>query len=280
MLVQFNKGVSVKNEDHPCRTSMIPMNTTRLSTPGNMMLVQQNVIDLMQVQPQSGQLYHLAGPGHSGRSMRVIAEHWVAWVLMQGEAVHWIDGACRIDPSRLIPLLESLNADVEACLARLYLSRGFTLHQLDGQLSRLSDELKITRAPMLVVDGLLTMHQDDAIRRLESRSMLRRHLNLLERIVKIHNTAVMVITEAQSTCPHQERRIRSIYRRAQNRLRGTWRGGKRSRTLHLHHPQTGTQGRWLPTHQPQTRFQIKPRSFNERKMNPVMDACSLREKQR
>lgn len=280
MHFQFNKGVLVKNEDHPLRLSMIPMNTTRPFTPANMVLAQQNVVDLMQVQPQPGQLYHLTGPGHSGRSMRVIAEHWVAWVLMQGEAVHWIDGACRIDPSRLIPLLESFNTDVEACLARLYLSRGFTLHQLDGQLSRLSDELNITRSPMLVVDGLLTMHQDDAIRRLESRSLLRRHLNLLERIVKTHNTAVMVITEANSTCPHQEGSIRSISRRAQNHLRGTWRGGRRSRTLHLYHPQTGIQGRWLPTRHSQTRFQVKARSFNERKMNPAVDASPLRERQK
>ena len=48
----------------------------------------------------------------------------------------------RIDPERFILLLEFLEADVEACLARLYLSRGFTLHQLDRQLERLPDELE------------------------------------------------------------------------------------------------------------------------------------------
>jgi hypothetical protein len=147
---------------------------------------------------------------------------------------------------------------------------------LDGQLSRLSDELNITRSPMLVVDGLLAMHQDDAIRRLESRCLLRRHLNLLGRILKVHNTAVMVITEAHSACPQQEERIRCIHRRAQNHLQGMWRERGRSRTLHLYHSQTGIQGRWSPTRDPQTRFKIKPRSFNERRMNPELGAGSLR----
>ena len=76
-------------------------------------------IDPTHVQPIQGQIYHLCGPGRSGKSMRTVSEHWVAYALDRGEVVHWVDGACRIDPARFIPLLEYLEADVEACLARL-----------------------------------------------------------------------------------------------------------------------------------------------------------------
>ena len=67
-------------------------------------------IDPAQIQPQAGQLYHLSGPGRSGKSMRCVAEHWVAHALAQGRTVHWVDGACRIDPARFIPLLEAMGA--------------------------------------------------------------------------------------------------------------------------------------------------------------------------
>ena len=71
-------------------------------------------IDIMHVQPQPGQLYHLSGPGRAGKSMRCVAEHWVSHALTEGNVVHWVDGACRIDPGRFIPVLEALGADVES----------------------------------------------------------------------------------------------------------------------------------------------------------------------
>ena len=197
--------------------------------------------------------------------MRPIAEQWIAWALVRGQMVHWVDGACRVDPSRLIPLLETLGGDVEARLSRLYLSRGFTLHQLDKQLERLSDELTITCGPLLVVDGLLAMHEDDAIRRIESRYLLRRHLGLLERLVQKHNTAVLVITQSHSACPLHQRRIRSVHRCAQNHLVGMWKGPDEGENFTFHHLRTGIQGRWLPRRESQTCFRIKPRTPNEQR---------------
>jgi hypothetical protein len=213
----------------------------------------------MWVQPQQGQVYHLAGSGRSGTSMRPIAEYWVAHALAQQRVVHWVDGACRIDPSRLIPLLESRGADVEACLAKCYLSRGFTLHQLDRQLERLPDELKITRSPLVVVDGLLAMHEDDAISNLESRMLLRRHLRLLRGLAEQQQIAVVVITEASATSRIQQRLVQHVYRHAQNHLNGRWRGPRRRRTLQLRHPRSGLSGPWQPLHDPlQMRWKASP----------------------
>ena len=97
---------------------------------------------------------------------------------------------------------------------KLYLSRGFTLHQLDKQLERLSDELTITRAPLLVVDGLLAMrrrcNQADRVTVFASKAS-----GLLERLVQKHNTAVLAITQSHSACPLHQRRIRSVHRCAQ-----------------------------------------------------------------
>jgi len=233
-------------------------------------------IDPTHVQPIQGQIYHLCGPGRSGKSMRTVSEHWVACALARGEVVHWVDGACRIDPARFIPLLEFLEADVEACLARLYLSRGFTLHQLDRQLERLPDELAITRSPMVVVDGLLAMHNDDAISPLESRTLLRRHVHILRKLVHKRQTAVVAITGRADGSHTNTRHIEYIQRHAQNHLEGRWQGRRRHRRLHLRHHRTGISGHWSPFHiDPQTRFQFPPPQVIPQNHLPPVDILPL-----
>ena len=149
--------------------------------------------------------------------------------------MHWVDGACRIDPSRFIPGLEALGADVEACLARLYLSRGFTLHQLDQQIERLPHELAITRAPMVVVDGILAMHGDDAVSRLESRTLFRRHVRILRQLAQRQHVAVLTITGVVDSPYSDPRLLHHLHRHAQNHLEGTWNGARRRRRLYLRH---------------------------------------------
>lgn len=236
----------------------------------------RNGIDVGLVQPQRGQLYHLAGPGRAGSSMRPVAEHWIARALAEGEVVHWVDGACRIDPSRLIPALDALDADTEACLSRLYLSRGFTLHQLDRQLERLPKELAITRSPLVVVDGLLAMHEDDAVRRLESRVLLRRHIGLLQHITARQHLAVIVITERHATASHQQRLIGHVHRASHNHLYGHWQGSRRRRNLHLFHPRSGLQGIFAPRlDAAQARFAIPTPLLNNRKSAQLIGSLPL-----
>jgi hypothetical protein len=245
---------------------MIDMDSQNQPRPLAPLLRQQHEgFDLDLLRPEPGLLYHLTGPGRAGKSMRPVAEHWVAEALVHGETVHWVDGACRIDPARLLPTLASLGADTEACLSRLYLSRGFTLHQLDRQLERLPHELEITRSPLLVVDGLLAMHEDEAIKRLESRTLLRRHIALLSRLAQHHRAAVVVITEAHGRTVHQRRLLQQVHRHAHHHLVGHWRGTRRKRTLYLNHPRSGLRGLWNANHDPrQTRFTLAPREFEGR----------------
>ncbi|MEC7504080.1 MAG: hypothetical protein VYA57_00390 [Candidatus Thermoplasmatota archaeon] len=238
-------------------------------------------IDPALIQPLPGQLYHLSGPGRSGKSMRGVAEHWVAQALAEGRVVHWVDGACRIDPARFIPLLEALGAGVEACLARLYLSRGFTLHQLDRQLERLPDELAITRSPMVVVDGLLTMHSDDAVSSLESRTLLRRHVAVLRRLAHRNQTAVVAITGVEHGRCDNAQHVRYVRRHAQSHLEGTWRGRRRHRMLHLLHPRTGLQGPWLPFHEDaQTVFLLPRQRLNPHEKGSAAEVLALHHPER
>lgn len=233
-------------------------------------------IDPSQIQPQAGQLYHLSGPGRSGKSMRCIAEHWVAHALAQGQTVHWVDGACRIDPARFIPLLEAMEAKVEPCLSRLYLSRGFTLHQLDRQLERLPDELAITRSPMVVVDGLLAMHGDDAISSLESRTLLRRHVKILQNLAHQHHAAVVAITGLDHGPSESARHVKHVRRHSQNHLEGAWRGRRRQRLLHVVHRRSGLQGAWQPFHRdPQTAFLLPKRRLNRQEVASSVGVLAL-----
>lgn len=233
-------------------------------------------IDPSALQPVRGQLYHLSGPGRAGKSMRCVAEHWVTHALAQGEVVHWVDGACRIDPSRFIPRLEMLGADVEACLARLYLSRGFTLHQLDRQIERLPHELAITRAPMVVIDGLLAMHGDDAVSRLESRTLFRRHVGILRQLSGQHHAAVIAITGSSSPQHVDPRLLQHLHRHAQNHLKGSWNGGRRRRRLYLRHVRSGLRGHWRPFESPaQTHFRLTERKFNRWTVHPSVGVLTL-----
>ena len=196
------------------------------------------------IAPLRGQVYHLRGPGRAGKSMRTVAEHWLMDVLADGQPVHWIDGACRIDPSRFLAALHRRGVDAEACLARLYLSRGFTLHQLDTQIARIANEITITRSPLVVVDGLLAMHQDDAIKPFESRILLRRHMAFLRQIAAQHHASVLVITADQGSNVLEQERIAHVARHAQNHLQGFWKGSERQRRLHLKHLRTHIEGMW------------------------------------
>ena len=230
----------------------------------------------MHVQSQPGQLYHLSGPGRAGKSMRCVAEHWVSHALAGGELVHWVDGACRIDPARFIPVLEALGSEVEPCLARLYLSRGFTLHQLDRQLERLTDEIAITRSSMVVVDGVLAMHGDDAISPLESRLLLRRHIGFLRQLAHRWNVAVVLITGTVRSPHTDSRRFAYVQRHAHNHLEGAWRGQRRNKRLHLHHQRSGLHGQWLPFfNDPQTRFLLPTQRLNPQENASAVGVLSL-----
>ena len=98
--------------------------------------------------PSSG-ITLLEGPGSFGKEVRAVVQSWSVLLLSQGHAVHWIDGGHRFDPSKFFPAMRSLNCSIEESLRRLYIGRGFTLHQLHALIVRVRHELALTKGPLI-----------------------------------------------------------------------------------------------------------------------------------
>lgn len=193
-------------------------------------------IDEVQIFPRKGQLYQLRGGGRSGKSMRHFAEAWAAMTLMNGDYVHWIDGACRFNPARIIKCFPHTLADPEQLLHGLFVGRGFTVHQFSHLIDRLYSEIKITRAKLIVVDGPITMHLDSQINDYEARSLLRKSMNSLAIIASKFNTSIVVITSLKAYSPRHSTLLTLVGNRCQTSLLGRIRivqGQKKMWLLHL-----------------------------------------------
>ena len=183
----------------------------------------QFLIDEVQILPQKGMLYQLQGPGHSGKSMREFAEAWAAMTLMNGDYVHWIDGACRFNPARIIQTFPHTLPDSEQLLHGLFVGRGFTVHQFSHLIQRLRSEIKITKAKLIVVDGPITMHLDSQIGNYEARSLFRKTIDLLKKIADENNIGVVLITASK---PHSKRHLH-LLTMVKNRCKASLLGKRR-----------------------------------------------------
>jgi len=161
----------------------------------------------------------LEGPGYFGKDVRHVVQHWTAILLSQGHAVHWIDGGHRFDPSGFFPAMRSLNCHIEDGLRRLYIGRGFTLHQLHALISRVQQEAALTDASMIVIDGMLTMFLDEQIKRFESRSILRHCMNSLQKLGQ-RCPIVLLDGRAKSSLHQQLKHTMQPYLNQQ--LKGEW----------------------------------------------------------
>jgi len=193
-------------------------------------------IDEIQIFPRVGTLYQLEGPGNSGKSMREFAEAWTAITLMDGEYVHWIDGACRFNPARIISNFPHTLPDAEKLLHGLFVGRGFTVHQFSNLIERLQTEIKITRAKLVVIDGPISMHLDSQINDYEARSLFRRSMDKLAEVAKNNNTRVVVITSSISYSKRHSSLLTMVKNRRHASLLGKIKkiqGKKRMWLLHL-----------------------------------------------
>ena len=82
----------------------------------------QSLIDEIQIL-QERRFVPITGARHSGKSMREFAEAWAAMTLMNGDYVHWIDGACRFNPARIIQTFPHTLPDCEQLLHGLFVGR-------------------------------------------------------------------------------------------------------------------------------------------------------------
>lgn len=199
-------------------------------------------IDEVQIFPRTGTIYQLQGPGNSGKSMRDFAEAWTAITLMEGGYVHWIDGACRFNPARIINKFPHTLANAEKLLHGLFIGRGFTVHQFSHLIQRLQSELKITRAKLVVIDGPISMHLDSQINDYEARSLFRRSMDILLSIAENSNTKVVVITASRSYSKRHSNLLTMIKNRRHATLLGKRRKIKGEAKMWLTHLPSGISG--------------------------------------
>ncbi|MGB0463769.1 MAG: hypothetical protein ACPGIG_02845 [Candidatus Poseidoniaceae archaeon] len=161
-------------------------------------IVQDRVIDEQQIIPRRGGIYRLCGNGFAGKTMRVYAEAWTAMALMNGQYVHWIDGACRFNPARVLACFPDSYPNANDLLHNLFIGRGFTVHQFTSLIDRVANELAITMAKLIIVDGPIVMHLDAQVKDREARTLLKRSIDKLNQIAVNNDVAVIVITAAKA----------------------------------------------------------------------------------
>ena len=181
-----------------------------------MLPLRQNIRELRL--PSNG-ITLLEGPGYFGKDVRVIAQHWTTAFLSEGHAIHWLDGSNRFDPTRFFSSLQSRNCNIEEGLRRLYIGRGFTLHQLHALIMRVRHEVVLTNASMIVIDGIMAMFLDEQIKRFEARSILRHCLALLQDVA---TRCPVIVLDGQATSNIHRQLKQTMRPYLNHQVRATW----------------------------------------------------------
>ena len=202
----------------------------------------ERVIDEQQIAPRIGELYQLSGGGFGGKTMRSYAEAWTAIALINGEYVHWIDGACRFNPARIIKCLPSHIPESNNLLHNLFVGRGFTVHQFSALIERLASELSITKAKLVVIDGPVVMHLDEQVKDREARALLKKSLQHLAHCASKYHIAIILITSSKPYSKRHASLLKMIEHNCPRRLTGRMEKRGKTGRMHLLHYPSGTSG--------------------------------------
>lgn len=205
-------------------------------------------LNLRAIAPKRGEIYQLQGSGRVGSSMRKYAEIWAASALLRGECVHWVDGASRINPARILAAFPPTESAPQEHLRRLFIGRGFTVHQLTTLVERLAREVSITASPLVIIDGPIGMHLDQQVGDHEARCLMRRMVVNLQHLAKTHHVAVIIITSNQPKSKRHQHLLSMVERRANQQLQQAQQTTLRNRGVLMHQP-TGAIGVW-PSQRP------------------------------
>ena len=124
----------------------------------------------------------------------------------------------------------------EQLLHQVFVSRGFTVHQLASMIQRLSHELHITKAEFVVIDGPISMHLDEQINDYEARTLWRRGLETLLKIAQNHQIPVVMITNKNPISKRHQQLLIMAKNRVSESLSENDIDGKTRRMWLLHLP--------------------------------------------
>ncbi len=113
---------------------------------------------------------------NQGERMRDLMMRVAVVELASGFQVHWVDGAGRIDPGKMMPHLRRVGCEPRCGLSRLKVSRAHTAYQLAGQIERLvgAGSGLHEQNRLFVIDNLSAMFSDPQLLTSESVSLLNR----------------------------------------------------------------------------------------------------------
>jgi hypothetical protein len=110
-----------------------------------------------------------------------------------GRDVVWVDGGNCVDPYELGRICKRFGLDRTEVLDGIRVARAFTAYQLVSLIDeRLEDEVRRTRAGMIIVSCLPDMFQDREIRWSESYQLIKRCVERLHDLSRRERTATLV----------------------------------------------------------------------------------------
>lgn len=231
-----------------------------------------NTLNLARISPKRGEVYHLRSLGHAGRSMRKYAESWVVAALQAGQSVHWIDGASRINPARFLNRFPPDESDVQEHLHRLFIGRGFTVHQLATLVERLAREVSITGSPLVIIDAPISMHLDGQIGDHEARCLMRRLMEEVQSIATKQQTAIILITDKEPKSKRHQQLLRMVEQQSTQQLSENRPARRKGARCWLSHSPSGLSGVWPTTSNSTTLFHAIER-LKEIKTKEGSDPC-------
>jgi hypothetical protein len=124
--------------------------------------------------------------------MTALVPLMAGWRLVLGERVLFLDGDNRFDPYPIVALAKRLGKEPKAFLASILISRAFTCHQMAALILReLPKGIARHRPKLAIVCAPMATFYDEAVPLIETRNLLTRTTEGLERLAKEIQIAIL-----------------------------------------------------------------------------------------
>ncbi len=163
----------------------------------------------------NGRLMALKGPNASG-----ILHEIAACSLLDPEPTLFICGDNRLDPSTLIRKARENGIHPSILLARLHLSRTFTIHQFSAVITRnLKKSLDRYGSRVVLVSGAIPLFCDNAVPERESLGILEESLLHLKSLA---NRGTLILLSLEAPGPSPEKRCQKLLSQILGRADWIW----------------------------------------------------------
>jgi hypothetical protein len=133
--------------------------------------------------------------GHEG--LFALGHYLMTWRLIEGEAVVLIDSANVFDLPFITKAARALQMDARRLLKRIFISRAFTIHQLEAVVQdRLAGKLRACDSRLCFVSGLLDGFWDEEVPLWEAAPILQRVVHWLRSLADQGNRIIILAPDS------------------------------------------------------------------------------------